>query len=194
MNNINKIKFNNKEYFIRDTLSAQSTLDLDKQTSLASHYLHSLHEKVGENPLFPIYDNDISYNTLYSSYFNGEFNRDKIISPSNYNYFITRLVAGNFDEVNNILKDILINIGDDGILYQEVTASIKMMGFSNYASLISHIDIPDINAAKLLKENYTNNLVTITDISSSYSGSADIDIFTLLFTNIINNCYYVFNR
>lgn len=36
MNNINKIKFNNKDYFIRDTLSTQSTLDLDKQNNLTA--------------------------------------------------------------------------------------------------------------------------------------------------------------
>lgn len=38
MNNINKIKFNNKDYFIRDTLSTQSTLDLDKRASLVGNY------------------------------------------------------------------------------------------------------------------------------------------------------------
>lgn len=185
MNNINKIKFNNKEYFIRDTLSAQSTLDLDKQTSLANHYQHSLSGSSG--PFISIIDSDVSDNTLYSSYFNGEFYNDKIVSPSNYNYFITKLVSSDFNEVNNIFHNIVYGFGNDDA-YQQFIEIIKMMGYSNYASLISNIDIPDINAAELLEKNYTRNLAIITDISKSPSvNSSEFDLFTALFTNIYNN-------
>lgn len=169
MNNINKIKFNNKDYFIRDTLSTQSTLDLDKRTSLVGNYFSLILGQISEgtsldtgsilNTVFGTSDN-----SLYNCYVGGEFYNDKIVSPSNYNYFITRLVADNFNEINDyisIIKDIYSEYGEllDNIL--------KAYGISNWQSFFAMLDMRDVDTAQLLKKEYTNNLHVITDISNS---------------------------
>lgn len=169
MNNINKIKFNNKDYFIRDTLSTQSTLDLDKRTSLVGNYFSLILGHISRgtsldtgsipNTMFGTSDN-----SLYNCYVGGEFCNDKIVSPSNYNYFITRLVADNFNEIDNyvnIIKDIY---GEYGELLDDI---LKAYGISNWQSFFAMLDMRDVDTAQLPKKEYTNNLHVITDISNS---------------------------
>lgn len=171
MNNINKIKFNNKEYFIRDTLSTQSTLDLDKQTSLVGNYFSPILERISNlngNTFF-----GTSNNSLYNCYVSGEFYNDKIVSPSNYSYFITKLVADNFNEIDDYISIIKNIFGDFGSQSDDL---LKAYGISNWQSFFAMLDMRDVDTAQLLKKEYTNNLHVITDISNSH----DFDYYGIL--------------
>lgn len=167
MNNINKIKFNNKEYFIRDTLSTQSTLDLDKQTSLVGNYFSSIIENKnafnikGLNTIFGTSDN-----SLYNCFVGGEFYNDKIVSPSNYNYFITRLIADNFNEINDYINIIRDSLGEYAPFFDEILIATGKSNWQSYFAMFD-FDTLDIDQAQLLKQKYTNNLHVITDISNS---------------------------
>lgn len=169
MNNINKIKFNNKEYFIRDTLPTQSTLDLDKQTSIAGNYFSSIIEHLSNATnleLAPILNTifGTSDNSLYNCYVGGEVYNDKIVSPSNYNYFTTRLVADNFNEINDYISTIKNIFSEYASLLDMI---LTATGKSNWQSYFAMLDILDIDQAQQLKKEYTNNLHVITDISNS---------------------------
>ena len=178
MNNINKIKFNNKDYFIRDTLSTQSTLDLDKHTSLVGNYFFSMLERmsIGTGSDTDSLLNTIlgtSNNSLYNCYVGSEFYNDKIVSPSNYSYFITKLVADNFNEINDYVSIFKNIFGEFG---SQIGNIPKAYGLSNWQSFFAMLDTCDVDTAQLLKKEYTNNLHVITDISNS----SDFDFYDVV--------------
>lgn len=160
--NINKIKVNNKNYFIRDSLATQSSLDLDKINKDANKILKfSLGATSSLNGDINEYDREvINYDDVNLFNYSKNVLGTYIATPSNipFNSFYQAIARTDFSNILDSYKDRYGEYYD--LFFKEILEAVNL----SYNSYI----------AKYKDKKYENNFITVQNAEPEYSDDGDI--------------------